>query len=447
LRRAGLLLGLIALAPLAFAQAPKAESPPPSRDELLRLADEAESDLMRHVVKPRLPRTVDREGGGFHASYGRDWTPRPDEARFIVYQARSLWLPAELCLRRPALREEHLAYVRHGVAQLRDVFWDEQYGGFHDWLGADGSFDAATGAIKSAYGQSFAVYALATAARATGDKAVLDLAKRGFRFIEDHYRDDPRPGYLGAVRRDGSRLPYDPDDPKPALVAIGLPAAYKSMNPHIHLLEAYTELLRAWPDPVLRRRTEELLAFVRDRLFVEPGVLHQMLTPEGRPIPGPDSFGHDVETAFLMREAEEVLGGAPDPRTHRAARLLVDHALAFGLAENGQLYNEGFAFGVHDKSVQWWAQYEAVNAFLLMADLEGAKGPRYWNAFRKAWDWTRQTLLDPEWGGVYQGVDGEGNVIRTKSQNWFAGYHTGRALLQVSDRLRRLAETPGPAAK
>jgi mannose/cellobiose epimerase-like protein (N-acyl-D-glucosamine 2-epimerase family) len=88
-----------------------------------------------------------------------------------------------------------------------------------------------------------------------------------------------------------------------------------------------------------------------------------------------------------------------------------------------------------------------VNAFLLMAELEGSKNPRYWEAFRKAWGWTRQVLLDPEFGGVYQGVDGGGQVIRTKSQNWFAGYHTGRALLQVSDRLRRMAETADTATK
>jgi mannobiose 2-epimerase len=168
-----------------------------------------------------------------------------------------------------------------------------------------------------------------------------------------------------------------------------------------------------------------------------------MLTPEGRPVPGPDSFGHDVETAFLLLEAEDALGGPKDPRTHRAARLLVDHALAFGFSDDGQLFGDGFAFGVHDKAVQWWAQYEAVNAFLLLAELEGGKNPRYWNAFRKAWSWTRQTLIDPEFGGVYLGVDAAGHVLPGKSQNWFAGYHTGRALLQISDRLRRMAD-PSP---
>jgi mannobiose 2-epimerase len=427
-----------AMPPTATAQAVA------SSEWLRRVADEADGDLLRHVVKPRYPRSVERERGGFHANYDRAWTARTDEALFIVYQARMTWLPAQIALSRPALREEQLGYVRHGVAFLEKVFWDNEHGGFHDWLRNDGSPDPERSAVKSAYGQAFAVYALATAYRATGDAATLDLAKRGFRFIEDKYRDDPRPGYLGAVDRQGRRLPHDPDDVSPPLVAIGLPAAWKAMNPHIHLLEAYAELLRAWPDPLLRRRTQELLCFVRDRLFVEPGALHILLTPEGAPVPGLDSFGHDIETAYLLLEAEEALGVSHDPKTARAARMLVDHTLAWGFdTKTGQLFESGSALGpVHDRSIQWWAQYEALNALSLMHARDGARTPKYAEAFARAWSWTRERLLDPEHGGVYQGVDEHGKVNPTKSQNWFAGYHTGRALLLIADRFRALAEAP-----
>jgi mannose/cellobiose epimerase-like protein (N-acyl-D-glucosamine 2-epimerase family) len=418
----------------------------PSAQEYRRIADEAEADLDRHVVDVHYPRCLDRERGGFHATYGRDWTPRPDDARFIVFQARMAWLPAQLALARPSRKEEQLVYARHGAQYIARAFWDRDFGGFHDWLKADGTVDPKAGAIKTAYGQSFAVYALATVYRATGDSAALDLAQRGFRWIEAHYRDDPNPGYLGGVRRDGSRLPFDPDSPSPALDAIGNPSAYKAMNPHIHLLEAYTELLKAWPDPLLRKRTEELLLFVRDRIYTDPGALHLLLTPDGRPVPGPDSFGHDVETTFLMLEAEAALGPGRDPKTYRAARLLTDHALAWGWDPmTGQLFNEGSALGpAHDRSLQWWAQFEWVNALSLMHTLAGKTTPKYWDAFTKAWSFTRAHLLDPEFGGVYQGIDAEGHVNREKSQNWFAGYHTGRALLLVADRMRALAIDAAP---
>lgn len=423
-----------------------ASPPPPAPADYRRVADEAEADLRRHVIGVRYPRCVDREGGGFHANYDPDWTPRPDHGRFIVYQARMTWLPAQVALVRPALRQEQLAYARHGASYLERSFWDREFGGFLEWVRDDGSPDPERSAIKTAYGQAFAVYALAAVYRATRDPAVLDLAQRGFRWVEAHYRDEPFPGYLGGVRRDGSRLPFDPESVRPAMDAIGNPSAYKAMNPHIHLLEAYAELLRAWPDALLRRRTEELLSFVRDRLYVEPGALHVMLTPEGRPIPGPDSFGHDVETTFLLLDAEDALGTARDEKTYRAARRLTDHALAWGWnPETGQLFNEGAALGpAHDRSLQWWAQYEWLNALSLLHVLEGRRTPDYWTAFSKAWAYTRATFLDPEQGGVYQGVDAQGKVNREKSQHWFAGYHTGRALLLVADRMHGLAEGPSP---
>jgi len=77
------------------------------------------------------------------------------------------------------------------------------------------------------------------------------------------------------------------------------PVGYKSMNTHIHLLEAFTELYRVWPDPALRARLEEMLVIVRDKICVEPGAMNLYFTSAWQPIPDHDSFGHDVETAYL----------------------------------------------------------------------------------------------------------------------------------------------------
>jgi mannose/cellobiose epimerase-like protein (N-acyl-D-glucosamine 2-epimerase family) len=153
-----------------------------------------------------------------------------------------------------------------------------------------------------------------------------------------------------------------------------------------------------------------------------------------------------VETSFLLLEAEEAIGDAPEATTARVARRLTDHALAWGWdPATGQLYNEGPALGrVHDRSLQWWAQYEWLNALSLMHVREGRRTNEYWEAFRKAWTFTRATFLDEEHGGIHQGLDAEGRLVRVKSQHWFAGYHTGRALLLVSDRMRDLARPGEP---
>jgi mannobiose 2-epimerase len=402
------------------------------------LADELDAYLVRHVLAPRYPAAVDRERGGFHAHFAPDWTRQPDRRRFVVYQARMTWTAASVALVRPALREEHLGYVRHGVAFLRDRMWDATHGGFHTSVLLDGTPDPGE-PVKMAYGQAFAVYALAVAHRATGDPGTLDLARRGYRWVEEHYRGPGRPGYRGGVERDGAALPFNPDNVAPPMDAMGTPSAWHDMNTHIHLLEAWAELLRERPDPGLGEATRALFELVRDRFAAEPGNLHLFLDPRGYPVPGPVSFGHDVETAFLLLEAAGALGIPDDAKTHRVARRLVNHALAWGWnPTTGQLYERGFALRpAFDRSIEWWGQFELVNALSLMDALHGEKTPVYRDALEKAWGFTRETLTDPVHGGVFQGVDREGQVNRGKSHDWKATYHTARTLLLTSDRLRR----------
>jgi mannose/cellobiose epimerase-like protein (N-acyl-D-glucosamine 2-epimerase family) len=404
------------------------------------LADELDAYLVRHVLAPRYPAAVDRERGGFHASFATDWSPQPDRHRFVVYQARMTWTPAAVALARPALRDEYRGYVRHGVAFLRDRMWDAAHGGFHTSVLLDGTPDPGE-PVKIAYGQAFAVYALAVAHRATGDPTTLELARKGYAWVEEHYRDPGRPGYRGGVEQDGAPLPFDPDLVIPPMDAMGTPSAWRDMNAHIHLLEAWTELLREWPDPGLRDSTRGLFELVRDRFVAEPGALHLFLDPAGNPVPGPVSFGHDVETAFLLLEAADALGIADEPKTQRAARRLVNHALAWGWSPTtGQLYERGFALGpAFDRSIEWWGQFELVNALSLMDSLYGEKTPVYRDALGKAWRFVRERLTDSVHGGVFQGVDAEGRVNPGKSHDWMATYHTARALLLTSDRLRRQA--------
>jgi mannobiose 2-epimerase len=419
---------------------PGRDAPAPTPAARQALAAEFDAYLRTHVLDPRFPRCVDTEHGGFQQNYARDWSPREDRTRFIVYQARVVWTAATVARLRPHLRGQYLPYVRHGVRYLTDVMWDREHGGFHTYVDLEGR-PAQPESLSSrpVYGQAFAVYGLAAAHAATGDAEPLELARRGWKWVEDHYRDDLGPGYRSGVRPDGTPFPVPKEEGTGERESIEGPALNRTMNDHIHLLEAYAELLRVWPDPVLRSRTEDLLSFVRDRLFVEPGCLYTALRPDGRPVPAPVSFGHDVETAFLMIEAEEALGRQPSASTLRAARMLVDHALARGFdRERGQLFELGSAYGAPvDRSIQWWAQFEAWNAFFLMHEVGVDPDFGYWDAAMKAWALTRDAFADPQHPGVCPQMNERGEVrCDSKSHQWFVSYHTARSLLLSADRLR-----------
>src|SRR5262249_26367846 len=158
------------------------------------------------------------------------------------------------------------------------------------------------------------------------------------------------------------------------------------------------QLYEVWPDETLRKRLEELLTIVRDKICVEPGVMNLYFTNDWRPIPDHDSYGHDVETAYLLLEAEAALDQSNSISTERMANLLVDHSLAYGWDEtNGGFFRDGTTFGVaEDKRKEWWVQFEGLNALLLMHEKYGQQTEVYFNAFERQWQFIRDRQVDKE---------------------------------------------------
>ena len=217
---------------------------------------------------------------------------------------------------------------------------------------------------------------------------------------------------------------------------------YKSMNAHIHFLEALSALHHASKDGAVRARLQEVFLIVRERIVVEPGCMNLWFTPDWRAVPDHDSFGHDIETAFLLLEAAEELGIGEDARTRQVARMLVDHCLDYGFEpRNGGVYDKGFAFGpVIDTKKAWWSQVEALNALLLMHDLYGRETDRYFRAFEQQWEFVRRKVIDGQYPGLFPEVEADGTPTQmAKGHNWKAGYHDGRSFMLVARRLRKLA--------
>lgn len=442
-----ILLLACALAAPTRAAAPKhggqAGDVRPGRQIYLRLAGEAEKLLRRDVLGVWFPRSVDKERGGFRSNFTRDWEPAPGDGKFSVFQGRMTWVAAQVAMRRPDLREQFLPVARHGLDYLNDVMWDRRNGGFFWGLDDEGRVTPGFTDGKHLYGMSFCLYGAAAAHKATRDPKALALAQRAFRWIERHAHDARHGGYFEWLTRDGRVVPASTDAGRVRGVPVaGFPVGYKSMNTHLHLLEAFTELYGVWKDETLRRRLEELLSVIRDKVSVEPGVMGLYFTNDWRALPGHDSYGHDVEAAYLMHEAAEALGRKDDAATARMAKMLVDHALAYGCDETyGGFYREGTAAGeAEDLRKEWWTQMEGLNTLLLMHERYGRGTNAYFAAFLRQWEFIRDRQVDREFRGLYDTVERDGTPTDTpKARIWKAAYHDGRALLNVTERLRRLA--------
>jgi mannose/cellobiose epimerase-like protein (N-acyl-D-glucosamine 2-epimerase family) len=417
----------------------------PTRENYLKFADEAETMLRQDVLDVWFPRSIDSENGGFHSDFSRDWQPTKSEGKFSVFQGRMTWIAAEIAMKRPELKDQYVPIARHGLDFLNNVLWDKQDGGFFWGLGDDGKINSYYTDGKELYGISFGIYGAAAEYQATHDPKALELAQKAFRWTDEHAHDAKNGGYFEWLTRDGKVVPGDPD----SVVLQGVPLAqfpigYKSMNTHIHLLESFSQLYEVWKDPTLRQRLEELLAITRDKICVQPGAMNLYFTDDWRAYPDHDSYGHDVETAYLMLEAEDVLGNGHDPRTEHMAKMLVDHALAHGWDENlGGFFREGTTFGPpEDRLKEWWVEFEGLNSLLLMHEkYDTNNDDRYFKAFQRQWQFIKNYQADSEYHGIYELVAPDGKpAFPAKGRIWKGAYHDGRALLNVTARLHELAE-------
>jgi len=438
---------LLILAALAGFFPGEARAEPPRAEVARDLRRKIDGLLKEELTRRWYPHALDRDLGGFHENFARDWSPRPDDGRFLVYQSRMTWTAAAFADYSPPHRDEFTGYARRGVEYLDTVMRDGEAGGFHWLLDPKGGVDPALGAEKHVYGTAFALFAASKAYAVTRDERARKVARDAFDWLERHAHDAEHGGYFEALTREGTPILAWPDGAPLAKRTdrLGIYYGYKSMNAHIHLLEALAEYARVEPTPRAKERLGEVHALVRDRIAVEPGALNLYLTRDWRAIPAHDSFGHDVETAYLLVESAEALGMPDDAKTWRIARLLVDHALDWGWDDqHGGFFEKGESFNgpAFDRTKVWWTQAEGLNALLLMHLRYGAKTDRYWQAFTKEWAFIERHLIDPDHGGWFMETTREGTLIGDgrKATPWKANYHTSRALMNVAAMLSEVPE-------
>ncbi|HPA17158.1 MAG TPA: AGE family epimerase/isomerase [Verrucomicrobiae bacterium] len=446
-RRARIFAPLAFLFPTVVAPAAERLDPmqyPAGNTGYTLLAEQMEAHLRQGVLRFWFPRCVDREHGGFRPNFLDDGSPGTENDKTIVFQSRMTWVAAQVALRCPDLAEEFRPYAEHGVGFLAEKMWDKEFGGPFWQLDPTGHLRPGDPGDKHLYGVAFCIYAAAAARQAIGSERAMDLARSTFRWLDQHARDSDHGGYHETLARSGTPILSRPPNAKSEMGILGAPYGFKSMNAHIHLLEALTALHGVWPDPVVTARLNEVFEIVRDRIAVPPGALHLFFAPDWRPVPGLDSYGHDVETAYLLIEAHHALKREDGAKTLAIARSLVDNPLRHGWDHAlGGFYDSGSPFGQNrSKDKIWWTQAEGLNALLLMHEHFGNETPKYYEAFLQQWAFIWNYQIDHTSGEWFQTVSpqGEPEHDRPKGSYWKAAYHNGRALLNVVETLRTMAE-------
>lgn len=421
--------------------------------ERARIADEMEKSMRAELLDKWYPQSVDTVYGGFLSTFTFDFKPTGSQDKMIVTQARHVWSNAKASDWYPDV-SYFKSDAQHGFLFLRDMMWDKKNGGFYTLVNRQGQPKIDPLAPKNAYGNAFGIYALAAYYKASGDTAALNLAKKAFMWLENHSHDKIYKGYYQHLAADGTPIR------RTATVSSMSDLGYKDQNSSIHLLEAFTELYAVWKDELVRERLQEMLFLIRDVITSKKGYLILFLRPDWKPVSFRDSsensilkhrnldhvsFGHDVETAYLMLEASEALGIKNDATTMTVAKRMVDHALNNGWDNDlGGFYDEGYYFKnkkgitIIKDSKNWWAQAEGLNTLSMMANYFPDDSLHYFEKFKKLWNYTQTYLIDHVYGDWYEeGLDKEPErKTAFKGHIWKATYHQFRSLMNCIKRLR-----------
>ena len=377
-----------------------------------------QTEMQRHLNDTILPfwSSLKDERFGFIGYVGSDLQRDPGYMRGCILNSRILWFFSKAFL---LLKEEELlALADHAYDALLRMT-DVENGGVYWAMNADGTVNDET---KHTYNQAFAIYALSTYAEAKHSPAALEKAHGLFQLIEGRMRDEK--GYLEAFTADFRPAGND------KLSENGVEAV-RTMNTLLHVMEGYTELYRVGRFEDVRLKLNALLNIWSDHIWND-GLDRQEVFFDGeyRTLIDLYSYGHDIETSWLMDRTLDVLGGEAltariRPKLMRMAKAILTRAqTGHGLpaeAENG----------VVNQRRDWWVQAEAVLGYLNAFRRTGAEA--FAEAALNQWAYIREHVIDPRPGSEWLSCLNEENQSTGKPlvDEWKCPYHNGRMVFEV----------------
>lgn len=397
------------------------------QEQLSRYKGEMEAELER-ILDFWLRHTVDEQNGGFVGQIDFAGQVQPEAPKGSILNARILWTFSAAY--RQTQRQDYLEMAHRAYKYLLDHFLDSAHGGIFWMVGAQGQ---PMNTRKQIYALAFAIYGFSEYYRVTQTPRALEVCQELFQWIEQHSFDPEHGGYLEAFSQEGELLEdlrlseKDRNDPK-------------TMNTHLHVLEAYANLYRVWPDATLARQLEGLLRVFQEHIVdQETGHLKLFFSRDWTSTADLVSYGHDIEASWLLQEVAEVLGDAQLLQEVKAIALHMAQATAEAQLPDGSLYHEWDREENHyDTHREWWVSAEAMVGFLNAYELtqEEAFITSSWNA----WQFAQAHLLDRENGEWFWGVLDDYSRMATEDKVgfWKCPYHNARACLEVMHRCQKL---------
>ncbi|MCF6222132.1 MAG: AGE family epimerase/isomerase [Flavobacteriaceae bacterium] len=416
-------------------------------DELIRFKKEALTHLTKELLPFWTDRMIDKENGGYITHFDKDGNDTGEDEKSLIAQARCLYTISS-AIRAGYGTEEYLGFAKHGADFLIDKMWDMEHGGFFWMLNRKGNI---INDKKIVYGLSFSIYALSEYTLATGDQRGIVYAEKVFDLIQKYCVDSYYGGYFEMFGKDWT------------LANAGSAGGdRKTLDVHMHLMEAYTTLYEVSRKEVHRRKLLEVIQILLNRMMhqnyktgipqfwanweIAPQIKFDIIwgwdryTEEGSKNNATDNtcFGHNAEFAWLFMHALQIL--EEDKSNYKKLfKTIFDHTVDNGIdTKFGGVFVEGsHKGGVYDKEKEFWQQAEVMigvlDAVILFDD------EKYWDAYKNVHTFVFEKVINKKVGEWYPLLSRKGEPIWTHmGHSWKINYHTVRAMIQSINRLDTL---------
>ena len=391
------------------------------------LASHLKKELTEDIL-PYWSKKICKGDTGFYGRISGEEVIDPEAPVGAIMTSRILWTFSNAF--RLFRREEYKTMAMQAKSLIINNFYDVEQGGIYWSINPDGT---PLDTKKQIYAIAFCIYGLAEWNRASGDEEALELAKKLYRDIEKHSFDTCKNGYFEAFTREWGEIQDMRLSDKDANES-------KTMNTHLHVLEAYTGLYRVWKDGGLAAQLKNLIGIFLDRILGADAHLRLFFDDDWNCGYKIYSYGHDIEASWLLHEAALVLGDeATIGKVEKEVPRIAAAAGEGFTAKGGMIYEKDNATGHIDGDRHWWVQAESVVGYFNLWQLTGE--PSGLENSIECWEFIRNNLIDRENGEWFWSIRQDGTVNRTddKAGFWKCPYHNGRMCMEIIERTASMA--------
>lgn len=378
---------------------------------------------LENILAYWIKHTIDLRNGGFYGKIDNYNNVDEKAPKGSVLNSRILWTfsAAYNFTNKPA----YLQTAERAFKYITKYLVDDKFGGVYWTVDYRGN---AADTKKQIYAIAFAIYGLSEYYKASRDEAAKQYAINLYNDIYNHSYDKVYGGYIEALTRDWKEI-------KDLRLSAKDFNEKKSMNTHLHILEAFANLYLIWPDKTLKQRIAELIQLFLDHIIdKETNHLVLFFDESWSPKSNIVSYGHDIEAAWLVQEAAEIIQEEELVQITKDRSIKVARASERGLDKDGGLWYEREADHLV-KEKHWWPQAEAMVGFY--NSYQVTHDESFLEKSLNSWKFIKKHILDQEKGEWYWGVTEDYSVMQgeDKAGLWKCPYHNGRACLEILKRI------------